>query len=516
MPLASDPPDLKRFARHIGIPDDKNDLLWIAEEALNAPLPQNWAQVTGSDGSVYFYNSFTDVSTRKHPLEDYYSALYLRVKSQELCREDLASNKAADHAMANTRIPLDPLGADAEPEPEPIEPSLSAPPLQDVELDHRITPQHMIEMAEYLYVDLATEPHLLPLIYEALVAPVPAGWEECQDSNGRAYFYHAASDRSQRAHPGDEQLRLFLERARQIDALPRSECGAWMRFKVRADRADGAYYNVYVDLASQETRTSAPVGFVDVISQYRSAYGRLRASASAVSFEVPAWLRVGNAAHDMRRHPEGILQESVKAPASRQAQSGVPVGIVEVEPFLRLNHAPVVDTLEFVSWWNHGNQRRYIQIKYSIAQRRCSVVLDKTLTFVDQQIVRYTIAAKAGKVEDMHALEAWDLYIGLPILVLGKRATLQQASAQTINWLDYHACRLVQVIHRLENELLKFTSFAPKIDDEYLAKSKNVKPGSRSIRALLNQALGLQKALAAYRPGLSIISDFAESLMNAG
>ena len=42
----------------------------------------------------------------------------------ELCREDLASNKAADHAMDNTRIPLDPLGADAEPEPEPIEPSL--------------------------------------------------------------------------------------------------------------------------------------------------------------------------------------------------------------------------------------------------------------------------------------------------------------------------------------------------------------------------------------------------------
>jgi hypothetical protein len=31
----------------------------------------------------------------------------------------------------------------------------------------------------------------------------------------------------------------------------------------------------------------------------------------------------------------------------------------------------------------------------------------------------------AAQVEELAALEAWDLYIGLPILVLGKRATLQ-------------------------------------------------------------------------------------------
>ena len=45
-------------------------------------LAENWKEVTASDGSVYFYNTLTDESTRKHPLEDYYSALYLRVKNQ--------------------------------------------------------------------------------------------------------------------------------------------------------------------------------------------------------------------------------------------------------------------------------------------------------------------------------------------------------------------------------------------------------------------------------------------------
>ncbi len=44
----------------------------------------------------------------------------------ELCREDLASNKGDEHArtMASMGIgldPLDPLGADGEPEPEPVE-----------------------------------------------------------------------------------------------------------------------------------------------------------------------------------------------------------------------------------------------------------------------------------------------------------------------------------------------------------------------------------------------------------
>ena len=47
----------------------------------------------------------------------------------ELCREDLASNKVDEHArtMASMGIgldPLDPLGADGEPEPEPVEVSV--------------------------------------------------------------------------------------------------------------------------------------------------------------------------------------------------------------------------------------------------------------------------------------------------------------------------------------------------------------------------------------------------------
>ena len=41
------------------------------------------------------------------------------------------------------------------------------------------------------------------------------------------------------------------------------------------------------------------------------------------------------------------------------------------------------------------------------------------------QLIATQYQRVAAQVEELAALEAWDLYIGLPILVLGKRATLQ-------------------------------------------------------------------------------------------
>ena len=51
---------------------------------------------------------------------------------------------------------------------------------------------------------------------QACLAPLPEGWAELEDPAGQAYYYHAATDRSTRAHPLDAtfQVLLKMERAR--------------------------------------------------------------------------------------------------------------------------------------------------------------------------------------------------------------------------------------------------------------------------------------------------------------
>eukprot|EP00898_Chlorokybus_atmophyticus_P001626 jgi/Chlat1/2464/Chrsp171S02353 len=50
------------------------DLLWIAEQALRAPLPAAWEEFDDDHGRVYFHNTLTGVTTWAHPLEDHFRA----------------------------------------------------------------------------------------------------------------------------------------------------------------------------------------------------------------------------------------------------------------------------------------------------------------------------------------------------------------------------------------------------------------------------------------------------------
>lgn len=43
------------------------DMLWIAEEAFNAPLPPGWTEHEDERGRLYFHNSFSGVSSWSHP-----------------------------------------------------------------------------------------------------------------------------------------------------------------------------------------------------------------------------------------------------------------------------------------------------------------------------------------------------------------------------------------------------------------------------------------------------------------
>ena len=67
------------YARHLGMNLIQDlDLLWIAEQALNAPIPDGWTENFAEDGTVYYSNHKTGLTTHSHPLDEYYRKLYKR------------------------------------------------------------------------------------------------------------------------------------------------------------------------------------------------------------------------------------------------------------------------------------------------------------------------------------------------------------------------------------------------------------------------------------------------------
>mmetsp|Transcript_62327 Transcript_62327/g.115678 ORF Transcript_62327/g.115678 Transcript_62327/m.115678 type:complete len:492 (+) Transcript_62327:126-1601(+) len=70
-------PELIAYARYLGIdPVVDHDLLWIAVEALEAPLPSDWTEHFDSNDRVFYYNAQMRVSSWTHPLEHIYRETY--------------------------------------------------------------------------------------------------------------------------------------------------------------------------------------------------------------------------------------------------------------------------------------------------------------------------------------------------------------------------------------------------------------------------------------------------------
>mmetsp|Transcript_15647 Transcript_15647/g.34749 ORF Transcript_15647/g.34749 Transcript_15647/m.34749 type:complete len:277 (-) Transcript_15647:40-870(-) len=75
-------PELIAYARYLGIdPVNDNDLLWLAEEALAAPLPAEWTEHFDSNDRVFYYNATSHVSSWTHPLETIYRDTYKAIVS---------------------------------------------------------------------------------------------------------------------------------------------------------------------------------------------------------------------------------------------------------------------------------------------------------------------------------------------------------------------------------------------------------------------------------------------------
>lgn len=83
--------------RRLGInPVFEPDLLWIAEQALGAPLPPHWLEHVTPAGDVYFANSLTRVTSWDHPLEDEFRALAESVRQRKRQQAAAVSAAAAD------------------------------------------------------------------------------------------------------------------------------------------------------------------------------------------------------------------------------------------------------------------------------------------------------------------------------------------------------------------------------------------------------------------------------------
>ena len=58
--------------------------------------------------------------------------------------------------------------------------------------------------------DLVFDADLLYIAEELLMSPLPPGWEEFHDANGRAYYYNKEEDKTQVCSPDPNTLQLNL------------------------------------------------------------------------------------------------------------------------------------------------------------------------------------------------------------------------------------------------------------------------------------------------------------------
>ena len=86
--------EIFEYARVIGLdPDKESDLLWIAREGINAPLPVNWKPCQDTNGDIYYFNFETGDSIWDHPCDEFYRRMVLeeRQKKQSKLQVNMAA-----------------------------------------------------------------------------------------------------------------------------------------------------------------------------------------------------------------------------------------------------------------------------------------------------------------------------------------------------------------------------------------------------------------------------------------
>ena len=69
----------------------------------------------------------------------------------------------------------------------------------------------VLDMAEYLGIRVLSEPHLLWIVHDAIMAPLPDDWTIHQDKDGRTFFYNSTTQSTRWDHPLDPEFRKLRD-----------------------------------------------------------------------------------------------------------------------------------------------------------------------------------------------------------------------------------------------------------------------------------------------------------------
>mmetsp|Transcript_68940 Transcript_68940/g.165450 ORF Transcript_68940/g.165450 Transcript_68940/m.165450 type:complete len:304 (-) Transcript_68940:76-987(-) len=70
--------DFVEYSRSLGVAGllaKDPDLMWVVQQAFQAPLPRSWIEYVDDEGRVYFFNMVTEQSTWEHPMDTVYREL---------------------------------------------------------------------------------------------------------------------------------------------------------------------------------------------------------------------------------------------------------------------------------------------------------------------------------------------------------------------------------------------------------------------------------------------------------
>jgi hypothetical protein len=99
--------DVFAYAEMIGMDIQEDvELLWIADEALQAPEPYGWEQRQDPRGNTYYCNAITNMTMVQHPVDYHYQQLYLQYKQQQLVALMTPRSRAAEEAKS-TKSPFE-------------------------------------------------------------------------------------------------------------------------------------------------------------------------------------------------------------------------------------------------------------------------------------------------------------------------------------------------------------------------------------------------------------------------
>jgi hypothetical protein len=229
---------------------------WLVEEALVAPLPDDWEEHKTEEGAVYYYSPVLKESTWEHPLDGYYRFLHdkmlkmrrankqtsgdysekQRVKDRELV--DLLwamdQEKKQTEFLEESEIsgfvesreggfyPEGPSGREGggggAAVPEQVKEIADYLGIDMQALEAPVSPDEVKEMAGYLGINCITEGYLLHLAKVSLLAPLPKGWEIYKDAQGEPFYMHRGTKKTSYRHPADE---YFISRVRRCHILHR-------------------------------------------------------------------------------------------------------------------------------------------------------------------------------------------------------------------------------------------------------------------------------------------------------